>query len=91
MKQEAEAAISSTEVAFGEVAQMITAARQRAVRAVNTELVELYWQVGAYISRKIEAAEWGDGVVRQLADYLARQQPGPVSYTHLTLPTIYSV
>jgi len=57
MKQEAEAAICSTEVAFGEVAQMITAARQRAVRAVNTELVELYWQVGAYISRKIEAAE----------------------------------
>jgi predicted nuclease of restriction endonuclease-like (RecB) superfamily len=85
MKQEAEAAISSTEVAFGEVAQMITAARQRAVRAVNTELVELYWQVGAYISRKIEAAEWGDGVVRQLADYLARQQPGLRGFTRANL------
>ena len=85
MKQEAEAAISSTEVAFGEVAQMITAARQRAVRAVNTELVELYWQVGAYISRKIEAAEWGDGVVRQLADYLARQQPGLRGFTRRNL------
>jgi predicted nuclease of restriction endonuclease-like (RecB) superfamily len=32
--------------------------------------------VGAYISHKIEAAEWGDGVVKQLADYLARTQPG---------------
>ncbi|MBP5104312.1 PDDEXK nuclease domain-containing protein [Pseudomonas protegens] len=85
MKQEAEAAICSTEVAFGEVAQMITAARQRAVRAVNTELVELYWQVGAYISRKIEAAEWGDGVVRQLADYLARQQPGLRGFTRRNL------
>ncbi|NMZ32061.1 DUF1016 domain-containing protein [Pseudomonas protegens] len=85
MKQEAEAAIYSTEVAFGEVAQMITAARQRAVRAVNTELVELYWQVGAYISRKIEAAEWGDGVVRQLADYLARQQPGLRGFTRRNL------
>lgn len=68
--------MTSTDVAFGEVAQMIAAARQRAVRAVNTELVELYWQVGAYISRKIEAAEWGDGVVQHLADFLARQQPG---------------
>lgn len=85
MKQKAEAAICSTEVAFGEVAQMITAARQRAVRAVNTELVELYWQVGAYISRKIEAAEWGDGVVRQLADYLARQQPGLRGFTRRNL------
>lgn len=32
----------STDAAFNEVAQMIAAARQRAVRAVNTELVELY-------------------------------------------------
>lgn len=85
MKQETAAAISSTDVAFGEVAQMITTARQRAVRAVNTELVELYWQVGAYISRKIEAAEWGDGVVRQLADYLARQQPGLRGFTRRNL------
>ncbi|VVO40304.1 hypothetical protein [Pseudomonas fluorescens] len=37
---------------------------QRAVQAVNTELIELHWQVGAYISGKIEAAEWGDGVVK---------------------------
>ncbi|MDF2399200.1 DUF1016 family protein [Pseudomonas sp. 3MA1] len=85
MKQEAETAITATDVAFGEVAQMITAARQRAVRAVNTELVELYWQVGAYISRKIQAAEWGDGVVQQLADYLARQQPGLRGFTRANL------
>ncbi|ROL80147.1 hypothetical protein BLX41_08945 [Pseudomonas protegens] len=85
MKQEAEAAVTSTEVAFNEVVLMITAARQRAVRAVNTELVELYWQIGAYISRKIEASEWGDGVVRQLADYLARQQPGLRGFTRRNL------
>lgn len=85
MKQKAEAAINPTDVAFGEVAHMISAARQRAVRAVNTELVELYWQVGAYISRKLEAAEWGDGVVQQLADYLARQQPGLRGFTRANL------
>jgi DUF1016 N-terminal domain len=42
---------------FSEVAQLIAAARQCALQSVNTELIELYWQVGAYISRKIEAAE----------------------------------
>ena len=41
MKQEAEAAVSSTEVAFNEVALMITAARQRAVRAVKHAVPEL--------------------------------------------------
>jgi len=30
-------------------------------QAVNTELIDLYWQVGATISHKIKTAEWGDG------------------------------
>lgn len=70
---------------FAEVAKLIAAARQRAVQSVNTTLIELYWQVGEYISRKIEAAEWGDGVVTQLADYLARTQPGLSGFTQRNL------
>jgi hypothetical protein len=38
------------------------------MQAVNTQLIDLYWQVGAYISQKLEQAEWGDGVVTQLAE-----------------------
>ncbi|WP_420908033.1 PDDEXK nuclease domain-containing protein [Pseudomonas frederiksbergensis] len=65
--------------------QLIITARQRAMQAVNTELIELHWQVGAYISRKIEAAEWGDGVVAQLATHLARTQPGLRGFTQRNL------
>jgi len=61
---------------LNEITQLINAARQRAVQAVNTSLIELYWQVGQTISRKISQAEWGDGVVAQLAAHLARTQPG---------------
>ena len=75
----------STQPDFEEVAAMITEARQRAYQAVNTTLVELYWQVGQYISRKLEASEWGDGVVSQLADYLARKQPGLRGFTRRNL------
>ncbi len=70
---------------FTEIAQLISVARQRAFQSVNTTLIELYWQVGATISRKIEAAEWGDGVVTQLADYLARTQPGLSGFTRRNL------
>ena len=70
---------------FTEIAQLIATARQRAVQAVNTTLIELYWQVGATISHKIEAAEWGDGVVMQLADYLAQTQPGLRGFTRPNL------
>jgi len=50
----------NTGTAFAEVVAMIESARRQALQAVNTTLIDLYWQVGAYISRKIEAAEWGD-------------------------------
>lgn len=64
------------EAAFSEVLQLIAAARERAFQAVNTGLIDLYWQVGEYISRKIEAAEWGAGTVENLAQFIARSQPG---------------
>jgi predicted nuclease of restriction endonuclease-like (RecB) superfamily len=69
------------ESGFAEVVGLIAAARQRAFQAVNTTLIDLYWQVGEYISRKIEAAEWGDSVVPQLAQYISRTQPGLRGFT----------
>lgn len=60
-------ATPAREERFDEVVSLIHSARQRCMQAVNTQLIELYWQVGAYISRKIENAEWGDAVVSQLA------------------------
>lgn len=31
---------------------------------------------GGCVSRKLQSAEWGDGVVAELARYIARRQPG---------------
>ena len=70
---------------FTEITQLIVAARQRAVQAVNTALIDLYWQVGQTISHKIAAAEWGDGVVVQLAAHLAQTQPGLRGFTRPNL------
>jgi DUF1016 N-terminal domain len=38
--------------------------------------LNLYWELGATISRKIEAAEWGDGTVDRLALSMAKTEPG---------------
>jgi predicted nuclease of restriction endonuclease-like (RecB) superfamily len=64
------------EASFAEVVVLIEQARQRAYLAVNTELVSLYWQIGGYISGKLAAAEWGEGVVDRLAAHLAHTVPG---------------
>lgn len=55
---------------------LIDAARTRAVAAVNTTLIDLYWSIGEYISRKIADEDWGKGTVEALADHIQRRQPG---------------
>ena len=73
------------ETSFAEVVSLIQQARQRAFQAVNTELIDLYWQVGEYISRKIEATVWGEGVVEKLARYIAQKHPDIKGFTRRSL------
>ena len=68
-------AVAGHKPAFREIIGLIAAARRRAFQAVNTELIELYWRVGQFISRKLESAVWGEGVVEELARYIKRQHP----------------
>src|SRR5947209_1288176 len=70
---------------FDEILRLIDAARTRAFAAVNQELVGLYWQIGEYISCKLESAAWGEGVVPQLADYIARTHPDLKGFTRSNL------
>jgi hypothetical protein len=60
---------------FDVVLGLINAARKRAFAAANTELVNLNWQIGEYLSRKIKADGWGKGTVEALADYIQCRQP----------------
>ncbi len=79
-------AVDSAQVAdFDDVLSLIDAAKRRAYQAVNVELVSLYWQVGEYISKKIASAEWGDGVVVELARAIARRYPGIRGFTRPNL------
>ena len=70
---------------FAGIVQLIANAKQRAVAAVNTALIDLHWQVGEIISKKIASAEWGDGVVSELAAYIAQTQPGLRGFTRPNL------
>lgn len=67
--------VEAIETSFAEVVSLIEQASQRAYQAVNTALIALYWQIGQDISRKLEAAEWGEGVAHHLAQHLRRTMP----------------
>jgi len=60
---------------FSEVLTLIREARDRALRNVNKELINLYWQVGKYISGKVNTEEWGKGIVSGLAEHIQRTEP----------------
>ncbi len=72
-------------VDFDEVLGLIEAARTRAYAAVNTTLIELYWSVGEYISRKTAENAWGDGTVKVLSETIQRRFPGMTGFSSSNL------
>ena len=70
---------------FADVVGMIRVAKQRAYAAVNSELIDLYWHIGAYISQQVEKAAWGKSVVEQLADYIRTQEPNSEGFSKQNL------
>jgi predicted nuclease of restriction endonuclease-like (RecB) superfamily len=60
---------------FEEVARIISTGRAKAHVQVVAAHVETCWKVGGYISAKVKSAQWGEGVVDELADYLGRAMP----------------
>ena len=58
---------------FNKVLTQIQQAKQKAYQQINTALIELYWNVGQYISEQVKNNQWGKGIVADLADFIARQ------------------
>jgi predicted nuclease of restriction endonuclease-like (RecB) superfamily len=55
--------------------ERILSARTSAARAVNSELILLYWDIGRGIMEKQRTAGWGDAVVERLAADLRAEFP----------------
>ena len=51
--------------------QRIRESQARAARAVNTELVMLYWSIGRDILDQQQAGGWGDDIVGRIAQDLS--------------------
>ena len=63
----------------------ISSARLAAARTVNSELVGLYWDIGAAIREKQAAQGWGDAVVERLARDLKRSFPLTTGFSAINL------
>lgn len=70
---------------FNEIVSFIKQSRHNALKSVNTELIDLYWKIGAYISKQMETANWGKSVVNQLAEFLQQREPGLKGFSNKNL------
>ena len=61
---------------FIRIAQIIEEARDNAYRKVNEELILMYWRVGQFLSKKSKEANYGDGYIDSLSEYIKNRFPG---------------
>jgi Uncharacterized conserved protein len=61
---------------LAEIKERIRTAQYKAIKAVNKELVGLYWDIGRIIVERQENAGWGKGVVNTLAADIRAAFPG---------------
>lgn len=60
---------------FDEIAEIIINTKNRVLKEVNNNLIDLYWNIGKYISVKTQNAAWGKSTVLNLATYLEQKLP----------------
>lgn len=60
---------------FKNIVKFIQQSRVNALKAVNSELINLYWNVGAYISERIKLANWGEKTVDELSAFINKNHP----------------
>lgn len=63
----------------------IKSAQTKAALVVNTQLIELYWDIGKLITEKQQASGWGDAIVNQIAKDLTRELGGLKGFSRANL------
>jgi predicted nuclease of restriction endonuclease-like (RecB) superfamily len=61
---------------FDEVIAIIENAREKAFRAVNRELINMYRDIGEFVNRRIADGGWGKSVVKEFSDFIQSRYVG---------------
>ena len=60
---------------FDEIVSIIDNARTRALKAVNAELIRMYWDIGEYVSKRVKDGGWGKSIVSDFSAFLQSHYP----------------
>ncbi len=85
MCSEAQALPSGYAAVLAELKLQVRAARFTAQRRVNTELIRLYWGIGATILQRQGDEGWGSNVIGRLASDLRTEFPEMKGFSRANL------
>lgn len=60
---------------YNQIITIIENAKSRALKAVNKELITLYWEVGKYLSDLCYNSKFGDKVIKEVETYIKKNNP----------------
>ncbi len=66
---------------FENIIAIIEQSKTRALKAVNAEMIEMYWQIGKYISEKAMNDGWGKSVVQDFSNFLKQTYPNASGFS----------
>ena len=61
---------------FEEITTIIDRSREKVFRSINRELIDMYWEIGKHISKKVKTGKWGKSVVKEFADFIQLHYEG---------------
>ena len=66
----------------------IKSARSRVALSVNSQLIELYWDLGKELSEKTKTSDWGTGVIEKISIELSNEFPEMKGFSRRNLYAI---
>lgn len=70
---------------FEVVYHIISSHRNKVVQVINNESLLMMWEIGGFVSTKIKSSSWGDGVVRQLSEFIYTKDPTARGWSYRTI------
>ena len=60
---------------FRDILSLIKSSRYKVLKSINSELIDLYWNVGRFISENCSQNNWGENTVVNLSKYIIEKEP----------------
>lgn len=70
---------------FLAITRLIKDTKYETLKVVNYNLIDLYWRIGEYIYTRVTEKTWGKGVVKDLAIYIAQNEPNSKGFSDKNL------